>query len=202
MNDRTKQILQPILTTVIGGIVFLIPLTVIIGVLGKGLVVSTKATAPIAKLLPMNSFAGFAIVQLLAIIGLFLICYVAGKLTRLAFGKAITESVESKLTLFYPRYTVIKAMTQALRSGSGGDNLNVVLAQFDDSAQIGFEVERGESGLVTVFLPGSPDPWSGSVVHMKASRVKALDANFHLLTKSLKAMGKGTAAVIDASMKQ
>ncbi len=201
MNASTKRILRPIITTVIGGVVFLIPITVVVGIVGKGLVATTKASEPVVELLPVHEALGHLIVQTLAIVFLFLICYLAGKVTRMAVGRAVTDSVESKLQVIYPRYTVIKAMTQSLRGEGDVDKLKSVFVCFDDNAQIAFEVERGENGLVTVFMPGSPDPWSGTVLHVLANRVFPLDTDFKQLNKKIKALGRGTAAILDEQLK-
>jgi hypothetical protein len=41
------------------------------------------------------------------------------------------------------------------------EGMSVAAVRFDDLWQIGFEIERFEGGKVALFLPGSPDPWSG-----------------------------------------
>ena len=40
-----------------------------------------------------------------------------------------------------------------------------VLARFENSWQIAFEIERIPGGIITVYVPGAPDPWSGSSLH-------------------------------------
>ena len=40
------------------------------------------------------------------------------------------------------------------------DRMKPVLARFDDSLRIGFEMERTDAGIVTVYLPGSLTPSS------------------------------------------
>ena len=55
------------------------------------------------------------------------------------------------------------------------EGMSVVIVRFDDLWQIGFEIERIEGGKVAVFLPGSPDPWSGSVCIAEEERVTPLD---------------------------
>ena len=57
-----------------------------------------------------------------------------------------------------------------------------------------FEVERVEGGLVTIFLPGCPDPWSGSVCFMTEDRVTPLDQNMQSAVIALKGLGKGLKA--------
>jgi uncharacterized membrane protein len=188
--------LKPLLTTLVGGIVFLIPVVIVVAVIGKGLGLTSKIAAPLAAWIPMDTVGGFAIGNLLAIATLLLICFGAGLITRRAFGRAISENFEAKLHAIYPRYTVIKGMTQSLRGDGDIDALSPVLAHFDDNAQIGFEIERTESGLVTIFMPGSPDPWAGAVIHMTADRVEAVDANLKMVNRSLKRLGKGCSAML------
>jgi uncharacterized membrane protein len=188
--------LKPILTTLVGGLVFLIPVVVVVAVIGKGLGLTAKLAAPLAAWIPMDTVGGFAIGNLLAIITLLLICFGAGLLTRRALGRAISENVEAKLHAIYPRYTVIKGMTQSLRGDGGMDALSPVLAHFDDNAQIGFEIERTEGGLVTIFMPGSPDPWAGAVIHMTADRIEAVDGDLKMVTRSLKRLGKGCSPML------
>ena len=47
-----------------------------------------------------------------------------------------------------------------------------VLVRLDDVARLGFEVDRADAGPVSVYLPGSPDPWQGVVVHVEPGRVE------------------------------
>lgn len=53
-----------------------------------------------------------------------------------------------------------------------------VMVRFIDSFQVAFEVDRSENGYVTLFLPGSPDPWSGRLVMVESDRVQPLDLRF------------------------
>jgi hypothetical protein len=76
--------------------------------------------------------------------------------------------------------------------------LKPVLARFDDVAQVAFEVERGPGDLVTVYLPGSPDPWSGSVAHVTADRITPLDRDFASVISSLRKVGREMPALLES----
>jgi uncharacterized membrane protein len=69
--------------------------------------------------------------------------------------------------------------------------MSVVVARFDDLWQIGFEIERIEGGKVAVFLPGSPDPWSGSVCIAEADRVTPVDLPVAAVAKMVRRLGRG-----------
>ncbi len=68
-----------------------------------------------------------------------------------------------------------------------------IIARFDDSAQISFEIERTPDGNVVVYLPGAPNPWSGTVVYLEQSRVEKLDMSVADAIKSIQALGRGSA---------
>jgi uncharacterized membrane protein len=74
-----------------------------------------------------------------------------------------------------------------------------VLARFDDQAQVGFEVERLENGLVAVFLPSSPDTLSGTVAYLTEDRVDILNIDFATVTKTLRTLGRGSQQLFKAT---
>jgi hypothetical protein len=63
--------------------------------------------------------------------------------------------------------------------------------RFDDSWQIGFEIERIEGGKVALFLPGSPDPWSGSICIAEENRVTPLDLPVAAAAQMVRRLGRG-----------
>ena len=67
-----------------------------------------------------------------------------------------------------------------------------VLARFDDSWQIALEVERIPGGVVTIYLPGAPDPWSGSVCFVTEDRIQPLELTLPPVLRILKGIGKGS----------
>ncbi len=196
-----KQMARVLVTTLIGGAVFLIPVVVVVFIVGKAIKFTSLLARPVAALLPWDDVGGFAVAGLLALALVFVICFIAGLAARKSFDLGITRWLDSKLQDIYPRYTVIRAMAHGFGGDSEEGKLKPVLAKFDDNAQIAFEIERAENGLVSLFLPGSPDPWSGTVVHMPAERVESLDAEFGAVVKSLKGIGFGSAAILDGSVR-
>jgi len=191
--------LKPLKTTLIGGLVFLLPVIVALALVGQIVSLVVKAAAPLAAKLPMDRLGGVAVGTILAIGLLLLICYGAGVAARAAAGRLWSEAFEEKLHALYPRYTVIKGMTQGLYSEPGKEQLRSVLVSLDDQQQIGFEIERAADGRVVVFLPGSPDPWTGAVALVEPARVLALDVDFNRLNKSLAGLGRGMAALLDSA---
>ena len=56
-----------------------------------------------------------------------------------------------------------------------------------------FEIERTPAGDVVVYLPGAPNPWSGTVVFVEQSRVEKLDMSVADAIRSIQALGRGSA---------
>ena len=195
--------LKPFTTTLIGGVVFLLPLVVVLYLLGQGLGMAVRAVQPLLPMLPFQSVGGMALSGVAALAVVLLLCCSAGLLARAAVGRAFAERFENRLQTLYPRYTVIKAMSQGLHGALGEVVLKPVLASFDDHQLIGFEMERLEDGRAVLYLPGAPDAWSGSVVLMAAARLQPLDVDAAALAKALQSLGAGTATLLrDAAGKK
>lgn len=191
-----KRSLKPFTTTLIGGVVFLLPLIVVLYVLGQGLTLAARAVDPLVALLPRQDIGGVALASVAALALLLALCFGAGLLARAAVGRAFAERFEARLQTLYPRYSVIKAMSQGLHGALGQRVLQPVMARFDDHELIAFDIEHLDDGRVVLYLPGAPDAWSGSVVLVAAERVQPLAIDAAELAKSLQGLGRGTAALL------
>ena len=181
---------NPVTTTLLGGAIFLLPLIVVIYVVGQGLGLMAKVAEPLVATLPNKSVGGVTLASLAALALLLLLCFGAGLLAKAAFGRALSATFEDKLQTLYPRYTVIKAMSQGLHGAVGQRVLKPVLATFDDHQLVAFDMERLADGRAVLYLPGAPDTWSGSVVLVPAERIEALDLDPSDLARSLQGLGR------------
>jgi uncharacterized membrane protein len=184
-------------TTAIGGLLFLLPLIVIGALIGQIVPIIMSVARGLGGVIPIKTPGGIGLLILLSIAVLLLACFGAGLLARRSLGKKLSENFEKYLLLLVPRYAIIK---EQMVSGIGGHEniptMKPVLVRFIDSQRIGFETERTDDGLVTVYLPGSPDPWAGSVVQLNADRVKTLDAEFGNTVATFEQLGRKSAALL------
>ena len=99
--------------------------------------------------------------------------------------------------MLYPRYAILK---DQMAGRIGGDEtkpqMKPLLARFDDSMQMGFEIERTPRGLVTVYLPGAPDPWAGRVVLLSTDRVEPMDIEFGDAVAIFEQLGRGSGSLL------
>jgi uncharacterized membrane protein len=194
-----RHTIAPIKTTLIGGVLFLIPFVIIVAVLGKAVEMAYHALKPAAHwVIAFDDPTALALAGVASVLLVVLACFAAGVLARWAFARRFTQWIEDRLNDVYPRYAVLKSMAQGYGMPDAGQALLPVIIRYDDRMQIAFEVERGNEGLVTLFLPGSPDPWAGAIIHMTPDRVTPLDTDFDTVMKRLQWLGRGTASLADS----
>lgn len=179
-------------TTVLGGILFLVPIIVFIAIIGKALQITGKLAIPIAGLLGADKFVGIAVAELIAIALLVLICFIAGLAAKTPQAKKFVQSLEVNVLEKIPVYELLKTKAQSALSFEETEGMTPVAARFDDSWQLAFEIERIDGGKVVLFVPGAPDPWSGSVCVVTEDRITPLDLTVKSTVNLMKRLGKGT----------
>lgn len=178
-------------TTVIGGILFLVPIVIFIAVIGKALEITGKMATPLAAVLPVDSIGDLAVVHVLALAILVLVCFLAGLTARTVIAKKLVGALELNVLSKLPAYALLKTKTQSMLSAEDIEEMTPVVARFDDSWQIAFEIERIDGDKVAIFLPGAPDPWSGSVCVVTADRIAPLDLSIPYVANMAKRLGRG-----------
>lgn len=198
---RTGRLIGFFRTTAIGGLLFLLPLIVLGALLGQIVPIVMTIADLLNEYLPVHTPGGIAVLVLAAIAIVVLLCFIAGLLARRSFGRRMSKAFEKKLSIFFPRYAILK---DQMADTIGGDHMRAemkpVVVKFDEMMRIAFETERSEDGqIVTVYLPGSPDPWSGKVALLDAARVEPLSAEFGVAVSTCEQLGKGAAALLAES---
>ncbi len=187
-----KSLTQFIRHTLTGGILFLLPLVLLIMVLNKTHVMLVKISAPFAKILP-DIILGLDGSNVLAILLIVVLCFIGGLLFRSANVKRWIAKFEETVLSYLPGYSMLKSIAADAVGQSSDQGLRSVLVQDGDAWNIGFLVEEGE-GWSTVFFPEAPRHDSGEVKIVPSSRVQKLDIPVNMATKSLKSYGKGAIA--------
>jgi uncharacterized membrane protein len=179
-------------TTVIGGIVFLVPIIVCIVILGKAFEIMRKLAVPLARALPIDSVAGLVIADLIAVVVIVIVCFIAGLVAKTALAAQLVTWLESNLLSRISVYTFIKGMTDSVTGLEESDSLKPVLARYDDNWQVAFEVERIDGEYVAIYVPGAPNPWSGGVIIMSADRIQPLDIPMNVAIRNVRSLGQGS----------
>lgn len=175
-----KKLLQFVRTTLAGGILFLVPVVVLVMILGKALAVAHKLADPLAARLPMESVVGLRTPVLLAITVLVVFCFIAGFFARTALAKKMVQGLAAAVLSKVPGYALLKSVSESLLGVEPQRAYPVVLARLDETWQI---------GLVAVFIPDAPNPQSGAVVFLTPEQFQPTNISLAAALKCLKYHG-------------
>ena len=183
-------------TTLIGGVLFLVPVVILVAILGKAINIMMLVAEPMAEMLPIDTVAGVAIANVLVLIGLLVVCYIAGLIARIAAAGKFVKTLESRILMNIPGYAVIKAMTSGIDAAET-QNMRPVLVTLGNVQRVGYETQRLQDGRVLVFLPGTPNAWSGISQITQAEHVQHLDASVIEVMDFTEQYGKGVQGLVD-----
>jgi uncharacterized membrane protein len=164
---------------------------VLVIVLGKAEQISIRIVGPLASRIAMQSMAGIPMATILAIGVIVLFCLFAGLFAKTRLARKMVEWLESVLLYNIPGYDFFKGISESLVGLETGHAHQVVLARIEEAWQIGFLMERLESGHYAVFVPGSPSVWSGAVYLMTEERFQRVDISRIEAVKCLRRLGLG-----------
>ncbi|HEY4645952.1 MAG TPA: DUF502 domain-containing protein [Steroidobacteraceae bacterium] len=193
-----KPILDFIKTTLVGGVLFLIPLVIVIVILAKAHDVARKIVEPLVQALPIQEIAGMGAAKLLAALILLLIAFIAGLLARTSPAKRLTSQVESLILRRVPGYTLLKNMTDESVAPQTGGKIKVALANIDDAWMLAFIMEEGADGQLIVFVPSAPTPTQGSLYFLRENQVRRLDIPVRDAVKCIMQLGIGSSQLLRA----
>ena len=96
-------------TTLLGGVIFLIPVVVVLAIIEKGLGYAQKAFVPVANALFKDDFTHAFVGDLLAFVLLVIVCFLAGLAAKTAFARKYVDAVEKSVLVNVPGYDAAKS---------------------------------------------------------------------------------------------
>ena len=183
-------------TTIVGGLVFLVPLVLVSMVLKRGLEIASKVAKPVVEHFPAHQVAGIALGTIAAALLLTVVAFAAGLAARTERGRAVTRWVGESFLGAMPQYRVVTSMAEGLTKIEQGDGLRPALVAIEDAWQICYVLEELAQGWVAVFIPQAPTPMSGNVMYVPADRVRRLDIKIGEAMQLVKRMGAGSAEAL------
>lgn len=188
-----KSIKEFFKATLVGGLMFLVPVVLLLVVLGKALQFAGKVAQPIARTLPVSHMGGVAVATLIAVAILLSIALLAGLAARTGPGRRVTHWFEESILGGMPQYRMVKSLAEGLTQIENGTGMRPVLMRGDEGWMLGYQMEELPDGWRVIFLPASPTPMSGNVLYVEASRVQPLDLPMSDAMQLVKRLGIGSA---------
>ena len=179
--------------TLVGGLMFLVPVVLVALVLRHALQFAGKIAQPIAAVLPVSHLGGVAIATIIAVAILLCIALLAGLLSRTGPGRRVTHWFEESILGGMPQYRMVKSLAEGLTQLENGTGMQPVLMRGDEGWMLGYQMEELPDGWRVIFLPASPTPMSGNLMYVEASRVKPLDLSMRDAMQLVKRLGIGSA---------
>ncbi|QCK14205.1 DUF502 domain-containing protein [Mangrovivirga cuniculi] len=151
----------------LGGVLFLIPLTVIIIILGKTVGLITPLAKWFTSITGIDSMFGAAIAATISLIlVIFIISYVAGYLIKIGLLKSWGSGTESFLLRVFPFLQIIK-----FRFISEDDTIKepwqAILLREDNFYRIAFITDDSDQNYYSVFVPDAPRMDAGELRFFK-----------------------------------
>jgi uncharacterized membrane protein len=190
-----KKFLRAIKPIIVGGLFFLAPIVILAIVLEKAYAFTQRLIDPLINTEQDLAVGGVAIRQIIGIVVLLIICFLAGLLAKTKMIRRFISWAEGSIMGLIPGYQFLKSMGQTM-AGIEQQDMQVVLARVDDGWQISFLIEKIDDDMYTVFVPASPNPMSGSVYHVEKDKIKWIDMTQKQAIKCIRQLGFGSADVL------
>ncbi|HWM28617.1 MAG TPA: DUF502 domain-containing protein [Woeseiaceae bacterium] len=187
-----SKLLGFVRTTLVGGLLYLVPIIVLLAILGKAVQIAHGISPPVLELVRTANLGGILTPQVVAILLLVLFCFAAGLFASTAVAKRIRQVLEAKVLSNLPGYEFIKGVSESLAGVDTSGVRDAVMVRIEDAWQIAFVVDHLDDGHLAVYVPGVPDSRSGSLYFMTAERVKPLKIPMTAALQTLRRMGVGS----------
>lgn len=187
-----KSILKIIKVTFLGGVLFLAPLILLFVLFEKGYVIVQKITLPLVSHLPRVKILGIALQELIGILIIIFICFIAGLFSRTAKAKRFIQKLEDGILSFVPGYSFIKKTNENIMGFESNEDLKVILVPTDAGWQFAFLIEQINEDNFSVFIPDAPNPWSGSVCFVEKNNIKEIGISQKEALACIRKLGYGS----------
>ncbi len=184
-----------IMTTVIGGLVFLVPLMFLVFILGKAIGFMMVIAKPLADWLPVDTVGGVALANLLAILAVITVSFVAGLIARHSMAGGLVKKLESKVLMNIPGYAMIKGIKSGFDT-SETDGMKPVALKQGSVERIGLEIEKLPDGRSMIYIPSAPSVWSGTTQVLPADQITYIDVPVTKVMELTEKYGHGVDAIL------
>jgi uncharacterized membrane protein len=182
-----KAVLDFIRTTVIGGLLVIVPVVITFEVLARLVHILIAALRPLTDWLP--PWMPFANVVAVAII--VAICFVAGVIAKTQIGTRIAGRLEQYLERV-PGYVLFRTIVRRVGGAEESEQFAVALVEIEDGLCPAFLVEEHDDGQWTVFVPAVPTPTMGSIYIFPKEKVHRVDVPFTVAVRCVTHWGSGS----------
>jgi uncharacterized membrane protein len=192
-----KTLIQFLKTTLIGGLVIVLPMWVTVMLLLKAIGGALGMLRPLARMLPQSVVHE----DLVALGILVLACFAIGLLIRTRPGQGLREWLAKNVFERIPGFLLLRSMARQMGGDVTEQSFQPALAEIEDALVPAFIVEKHPDGQLTVFVSSSPTPMAGAIYILPPERVHLVDVPLHKAMVCISKWGTGASAM-RAAMQQ
>lgn len=191
-----KKILVALKNTLLRGIVFTVPILVLVIIFEKAFEKLQEIANPIADLLPYHSVFGigkayWAVLLILIFVGLCM-----GVIARLKVAMDSINWLEDNLLNRVPGYSFMKQMGESMIGADDTSSYKVVLLDIENSWQLAYLVEEIDENMVAVYVPSVPSALDGDLFYVPKARIKQTSISYKDSIRILHSQGRGSKKVL------
>ncbi len=184
-------------TTVLGGIVVILPISIFILLVRFIFNITTGLLAPVRNILSFSNNVNEVLINLISLSLVIILFFLIGLVVRTSFGKETFSFIEENWLIQLPFYGAVRDTVQAFLGNKKPPFQKVVLVDVFGSGtkMTGFITDEQEGGLVTVFVPTGPNPTNGFIFHVQPDQLQYLNVKTEEAMRTIIGVGVGSASL-------
>jgi uncharacterized membrane protein len=182
-----KTLAEFVKTTLIGGLLVILPIYVSFILLAKTLGGILALLSPVTAAIP----AGVQFREVIAILIVLILCLLAGLVVRTKLGLRAMNALERGVFERVPGYSLVRGLAARVSGDEHEARFRPALVEIEEALSPAFIIEELDDGRYTVLVPSVPTPAAGSLFILPRERVHPVDVPFTHAIKVISKWGEG-----------
>ena len=192
-----QQLQQFFLTTLIGGVVVVLPLALLVMLVRFIWGFMTSLLSPLRGIFPIPGHVESWLLDIISLLVVLIAFFLIGLFVRTSIGGRFFKSLEARFLDPLPLYATLRNTVQQFAGLKKMPFSEVVLVDAFGNGNLmtGFVTEQISEDLFTVFVPTAPNPTNGFVFHLRKDQFKHVDIKTEEAMRTIIGMGTGSTAL-------
>jgi uncharacterized membrane protein len=188
-------------TTILGGVVILLPVLLSIFFLRWLFNFITRMLSPVTKLVVERADMQEHLADLLVILTIIALCFFVGLIVKTRLGRFLHRQVEKRILKVVPGYSLFRNTIKQFFGQEKNPFSRVALVQAFGSnsttLMTGLVTDEQPNGLYTVFVPSALNPTTGLILHLERQYVHIVDVSVEDAMRSIISCGAGSGELLE-----
>ena len=189
-----KTLAEFVKTTLIGGLLIILPIYVSIILIAKAVQGVVAALKPVTAVVP----ASFQFREIFAALVIIIICFIAGLIVRTGPGLRAKNAFEGAVLERLPGYTLLRGLAGRFTGRGDEPTFAPALVEIEEALVPALIIEKLDDGQFTVLVPSVPTPMAGALYILPPERVHPVDVPFTTALKVFSKWGTGAGEFVRA----